>query len=78
MMWNVFFVKIIFKYVRFRLWNVFFVKIIFKHVRARQITHIDGNCAYFDVCYGGNDVRDVKWMDMRTLTRALMNQACVE
>ena len=47
------------------MWNVFFVKIIFKYVGARQIIHIDGNCAYFDVCYGGNDVWDVKWMDMR-------------
>ena len=54
------------------MWNVLFVKIIFKYVRVRQINHIDGNCAYFDVCYGGNDVWDVKWMDMRTLTRALM------
>ena len=72
MMWNVFFVKIIFKYVRFRLWNVFFVKIIFKYVGVCQIIHIDGNCAYLDVCYAKNDVWDVKWMDMRTLTRALM------
>ena len=45
---------------------------IFKYVGARQIIHIDGNCAKFDVYYDGNDVWDVKWMDMRTLTRALM------
>ena len=57
---------------RLMMWNVFFVKMIFKYVRVRQIIHIDGNCAYFDVCYGENDVWDVKWMDMRTLTRALM------
>ena len=54
------------------IWNVFFVKIIFKYVGVRQIIYIDGNFANFDVCYGGNDVWDVKWMDMRTLMRALM------
>lgn len=54
------------------MWNVLFVKIIFKYVRVRQINHIDGNCAYFDMCCDENNVWDVKWMDMRTLTRALM------